>query len=511
MAGVLSFALGLESSAFSAGLDRAGGRLLAFMSVGKLVQEAIEGITKAMERGGAFNDLSNRTGESISTLYRLDSAFKQVGISSDALPGMINRFNKSLSGVGEMGERTSDAFAALGLDMASLKGMDATEQIAAVAEKLALLGKGDREDVAARLFGREGAANVLQISRDLSSFKETLTATRGEAELMARTAPKFDAVGDAVQAIRRKANITWTGIAEGLIPLEQRLLRFADGIDFQGTGERIGAQLEQASEIFMSALDAGKMQELLSGGFEAAVEYFGNAIFNTIGSPGFWDGCWDVMKGEFLTKWGVITKTVLGLGSFLAAALDTAIQMAIESLSSLPGVGKLLGTENFHALSFSQNWENRKTDLAGAQDVTSGWIADGVASAKAGAGKIGTAISEGMDAASNGPAQERFRGTLASLTGGIESRKLDDSINALMADYLDPASWNFDAAKKKSAPDDLIKPNSTALEKMGFVFGGGSAFDPSKQTAANTKQTVQLLDQVIKVLGKSSPQSLVNQ
>lgn len=484
MAGVLSFALGLETSAFSSALDRVGGRLLGFIAVGELVSKTFEKIGGAIASGGQFQDLSARTGESVKSLYQMSEAFKVVGVDAGALPGMVNRFNKSLSGIGEGGEKTTEAFAALGLSMADLKNMDAPAQFQAVAEKLASFDKGSAMDIATRLFGREGAGNIMQITRDVKGFSETLAETGSEGDLMARVAPKFDTLGDTATRIGGKINNAWLAVAEGLEPLIKQVLDFTKSLDFKGVGEKVGHVFSTIGAAFQK----GQLGDLMSASFGAAVEFLGNSLFNTIGNGSFWDGVWDVMQGEFMIKWGVIAKSFMSLGSLLAASLDTAIQLAIESLSSLPGVGKLMGTEGFKAKSFGENWASRKDELAGSQGVVDGWIQSGVVSAKAGAEKITGAISDAMSKAKDGPEAQR----LATILAGLASPP-----------NLTPSPLaSKDSNGSTTATGDSKKPNVTALEKMGFIFdNGGSSVDPSKQTANNTKT---LVDLTRKLLAKNT-------
>jgi hypothetical protein len=272
MAGVLSFALGLETSAFSGGLDRAAGRLFAFISIGKAVQFALEGVMGAIGRGGALNDLSARTGESVGNLYMLEEAFAVVGVSVDSLPGMINRLNKSLSGVGEMGEKTDEAFAALGLSAEDLKRMDAPAQFNAIISQLGKLDKAEGIDVASRIFGRDGAGNMMQIVRDAKSFRDTLAASRREAAVFQRTADAFGLIGDTIRRIKGSIGGMFAGIAEGIVPTLQHVLNLLNQMDLVAVGQDIGKMFSGAFQAFREGEVTQLITESIAFGFKAAAE-----------------------------------------------------------------------------------------------------------------------------------------------------------------------------------------------------------------------------------------------
>lgn len=449
MAGVLSFALGLETTAFAGALDRAGGRLLAFLSVGKAVELAVDGVMNAIERGAALNDLSNRTGESVANLYQLQEAFNVVGISVDALPGMINRFNKSLSGVGEMGEKTSDAFAALGLSTEDLKKMDAPGQMMAVAEAIGQLDRGSAVDVASRLFGREGAANLLQISRDTESFKQTLTESAREAAVFARNAAAFDAVGDTVARIKGNLSGMFAGIAEGIVPTIQNIADALKELDLVTIGQNIGTMFKGAFQAFSE----GKLSILISdtvvAGFQMAAELL-PGIFQKIGVM--------ILR--------LFEEPLIYLQSFMEY-----IAQQIETMGSGQSFEEILAERRQKGAEFFTQGNTIDQLNQAANDSLSAGV-EGVKE------KWATLFSEFADFASRGP------------QAAVSTASKTNSGNT-----GDTGSIN--------------KPNVSSLEKMGFVMSGGS-IDSNKQTAANTRRSADYLKLIHDKIDKTQPQTLSN-
>jgi hypothetical protein len=467
MAGVLSFALGLETSAFSGALDRAGNRLLAFLSIGKLVSETIEGVWGAIERGGALNDLSARTGESVATLYELQEAFKVVGISSDSVPFMINRFNKSLSGVGDMGEKTVGAFDALGLSMDDLKKMDAPAQLSAVAEKLALLDKGSGMDVASRLFGREGAANMMQLTRDVQSFRETLAESAREAAVFARNAAAFDKLGDTITRLKGSLSGMFAGIAEGVVPTLQGVADALNQIDLVAIGQNIGTMFTGAFQAFREGKLSMVIADSIVAGFEMAVAML-PGVFQKIGT--------------MLLK---MFETPL---IYFQSVLEASIQGFMAAIGDIPGIGKATGLAGFQPQTFGDIVKDRKA--TGLEFFTEG---------------------NGLDQM-NQSANE-------AMAAGMDKVKTEWA--ALFGEFADfasrapetPSPWK---PKDTNVPTTTTtgdskpqKPDVTALEKMGFIFNGGSSVDPTKQTANNTKTLVDIGRQTLKaIVDQKNPKPL---
>ena len=203
MAGVLQFALGLETSKFVSGADNALARLTSMIGVGKLLTTVFDGVMGAIDRGGALADLSARTGESVGTLYQLEEAFKIVGSSAEAVPGTIRNIQKSLAGVDESGKKTGTLFAAMGLDMEKLKSMDAAKQIETIGIALNKLSKEQATTAATKIGGREGSAALLMAARDAAGYNQSLKDTAGSASVIQRTADAFDRIGDTITTILR--------------------------------------------------------------------------------------------------------------------------------------------------------------------------------------------------------------------------------------------------------------------------------------------------------------------
>lgn len=476
MAGVLSFALGLESSAFATGLDRAGTRLLAFLSVGKGLEIAFKGIWGAIEHGAALNDLSARTGESVKNLYQLQEAFKVVGIGADAVPSMILRLQKALSGMTDEGESTERLFKAMGLDMDKLKSLDAPSQFIALGNALRTLNRESMAGAAAKLFGREGAGNMLQLTRDMQGFRDAITDSAAEAAVFARAAAAFDKVGDTISRIKGRLMGMWAGIAEGLIPQLQKALNWIKELDLVGLGHRIGSALATGFNLITS----GRLFELLSLGLMAAIEKAGSYALATINGIGAAIGT--VLRQTMAAlqeEWSKPGGKGLGaaLGSGIAANIYSALAAIDRQNAKMGAPGASKRAAQYEVLAASALENNAKA--WGELDPS----------------QIDAILKRGFSG-SGKAFVEAFEKSL-----GGSSTVLSDRLVKLFQRFWTDSAMQAgppDAPGKRNASDFLnvgkaLKPDVTALEKIGFIFNsdryGASA--AAERTAQNTREAAE--------------------
>jgi hypothetical protein len=233
------------------------------------------------------------------------------------------------------------------------------------------------------------------------------------------------------------------------------------------------------------AFQEGMVYELMTETFEAAVEYLGNLIFGLLGSGTFWSGIWDIMVGEFITKWAVIAKLFMNLGVVLTAALTTAFQTVFEWVGKIPKVGKMLGLEGYKAQTFGANYAEGRENAKGANKMIDGWLGVGAGRFASGSDKMNKAWAE-ASANSGGPAQDRLAATIKKLKGDID---------------WEHSPKDKDKEKKALATVPLAKMEFTSLEKMGFVMSGLGNFDFASRTANATEKMARKMGAFIEAAG----------
>lgn len=216
--GKLEYSLGLETTNFLGKIVGANQALelfkKAFDSLGTIGEHAMEQIA----HGRALRDMSARTGESVKNLFELEKAFKSAGVSPDSVALTLFRFQKSLSGVGEMGESTAEAFKALGLSIGDLSRSNSPEALLKVFEGINKLDRNSATGVAATIFGRGAAGDVLQLARNSKEFADGLEQAAHKAEIFQRNAEIFTQLSRNIERTKNTFKGLWLDVAEGIAP-----------------------------------------------------------------------------------------------------------------------------------------------------------------------------------------------------------------------------------------------------------------------------------------------------
>ena len=482
MAGVLEFTLGLQVNKFIEGLHIGSAAVIGLEKAGEALKATFEAAWGQIEKGAALNELSRRTGETVANLFKLQKGFKAAGLGADDVGPAIFMLNKSLGGVNEMGEQTSDIFRRAGLSVTDLKKAGSAGAMEAVLGKMSKMDQTSATKFGASVFGRGEAANMVQLSRSTEEFREAMKRAQAQADVFQRVSEVFHAVEKALERVRAKLDPIFLVIAEHIAPALEKALSFVNDFDLSPLVNGIG----ESFDVFAQAFSEGKVFDLLTAGFSAAVEYMGNLLFGLLGSSKLWSGIVDVWIGEFVVGYATIAEMFLNLGTILKAALSTAFQMVFEQIGKTK-LGEWLGISGNKAKSFGENYADEKDNAKGANAMLDSGIKWGAGKYKGGVSKQIEAFTE-ASANAGGPAQDALKDMVSGLLGRNKS------------------SHKHGKTKKGTRDETFTgghKPAATAIEKMGFVFSGGATTDHTATTARNTTKMVAQLG--ILVASKSRP------
>jgi hypothetical protein len=449
MANKMEFALGLSASSFISGLGKASAALAGFTGMTLGLGGIATQVWGRIEKGGALKDLSARAGESVATLYQMEEAFKLLGVSADSVSPMILRLQKSLSGVDEMGNKTDEVFRGLGLNIAELRGMSATKQFEAIGNALSKVNKLQGIDLATRLFGREGAGTMMQISRDTEGFRAVLRDTAADAVMMNRSAEAFDNIGDSITTVKRKMDSMWTGIAEGAAPGIQAFADALNSVDFSQFGQRIGKELS----LSINAINLGKFGDYFTLTLQAGVQDATNLLMQNIQKSGLFGDT--KPKPNQKTGWGKTWDVTKGVTAGLFAIWDE--------------IGANLGVPGARELS------DKRFDQAYALFEGAG-VNNGILPT------LADAVDRGIKGNPN-----IYRERLESMRGELDVKPSAQYAKAAQAVLGNSVTLpKFESLSKQTV-------EASALEKMGFVFAGGTATnDYQRSIANNTARLVEL-------------------
>jgi len=213
------------------------------------VVELFGEVKESIKMGAELENLSARTGQSVSDLVTLQQAFKNAGIGSESVGMVLNKLQKALGGVNEEGGDTTSVFARLGLSFEDLKSMSATQQIEALQKAFSSLpNQADRAKAAMEMFGR-GGGQMLAILSKADSLDIAKQQVGSLGETMEKNAEKFHKLEDSWNAIGLRMQQLFAGVAEEVAPLLQHIADEANKIDLTKVGKEVGDLILGLTEL----------------------------------------------------------------------------------------------------------------------------------------------------------------------------------------------------------------------------------------------------------------------
>lgn len=265
----LAATMSLNAGAFLGPLSQVRGRLggllgglAAIGGVTLSVGGALRGLKEALDLGGRLSDLEARTGIAVKELVVLEQAFKNAGVSADAVGPSINIMQRALSGITEAGEATEAVFARLGLDMVELRKQTPIDQLRQVAERIRALPDAAQQSAAAmKIFGR-GGAEMLPLLKDARALSDAAVMVGRQAEILGRNAGHFDRASDILASAPIKLRGFFVGAAESISASLLTSLEQVNAFDFTTLGQKFGASIAP----YIEALKSGAMWDVVGLG-----------------------------------------------------------------------------------------------------------------------------------------------------------------------------------------------------------------------------------------------------
>lgn len=462
MSALLQFTLGLATGPFISGLDEAGTKLKGFLAGMIGLEAVVEGVKNAMEKGAGLKQLSDQTGESIGNLYKVQQGLKAVGLDGSIAGTMLFQMNKALGGINEAGEPTAAVFGQLGLSIQDLKRLDAPTQLRAIGTAINRLDQSSATAAAGKIFGKFGARDFLQLSRNADEFTDALRRGGTQAAIFDRFGRTFEKIEILVSQIKENFSGLFLGIAAGIGPALENILKLSEQIDFSKIGAQIGTFITALTQAFREGKFSQLIADSLKLGFESIIIY-APAVFEKVG----------------FTLLKAFETPLIYLQAGMEFALENGIHAAMSALISNPVFARFLaitpgGSQIVAAAAQLDSGKHSFADILKERQKEG--VKFNLGSGEFGLDEIGQDTDRRM-ATANAAFQNKWKG----FWGGI-------------VDLADRAPQP-DAAKKgarqanASFGNNFI-PERTALEKMGFVFRGGTGADPASQTAKNTAMMV---------------------
>lgn len=350
-AGQMTFSIGLNVSAFLGAMRGAIGLVLSY----KAVMKALAGASRAIALGDELTHLSSETGEAISSLLVMRQAFESVGLSSGDAQTSLRLMRRSLSGISEAGQRTEGVFAALGLDIESLRTKDALTQFQTIGEAISQLSNhSDKVNAAMTIFGRSGSG-MLRIFNDPKAFKKEEEGLGSAPGIIEKYAPQMEEIGTIWARVMTSMKGSFYGAIGPMLPALEAMVTKINSIDFAKIGAGFSAALGAAKDVFRE-IDpmefAIELSSLVHGALSGAVR----AALSLLVSVSFWKGVGMMMIGALAGLGAALMKVFSPVVAFLGASILLALDKLKAGIAKIPGLKKYV--EGHQPLSFREHYEN---------------------------------------------------------------------------------------------------------------------------------------------------------
>lgn len=150
------------------------------------VQKKIEGVISS---AAGLQQLSERTGAAVETLSGLAAVAKLSGTDTDQLAVGLQKLSKTLVDARDGGAKSVEAFRAIGVSTAEIKGLKAEDAFQLIAKRLNEYADGaEKTAVTQQLLGKAGA-NLLPVLKDLADTGDLQVKVTAE---QARLADEYE-------------------------------------------------------------------------------------------------------------------------------------------------------------------------------------------------------------------------------------------------------------------------------------------------------------------------------
>lgn len=441
--GVLQFTLGLTAGGFIGAIGQANHALTGFIGGMFSLGAVAHGVMEQIEKGAALEHLHKRSGENVEDLFNLEKGFKAAGLSAEDVGPTLFYMQKALGGVNEMGEKTSDIFKRMGLDVGALKSTGGAEALQQILDSMGSLNQSELVKASSSIFGRMQAGNMVQLARSSHEFAAGMASASEQAKLFQRNAAMFEHLELTLGKVQMKSKALFIGIAEGAAPAISNILDQLNKINLTGVGVQIGHFLTALTQAFSEGTLSQLIGESVRTGFEIGIASL-PALFEKLGAM--------ILN---------IFKTPL---DYIQAFYTYMVQEYVEffaHLFSKPGNVGDIPADSFEKILADQKASGPKffTEGLGLDDM-------------------------------NADADKRWQEAREKI------KKISEPLMSLIDGLVSRAPKPGQSEKLRGVgtgsiyADDDKKIKATDLEKMGFVFGGGrSSTDHAQRTAENTART----------------------
>lgn len=224
--------------------------------------------------------LGRTSGIAVGELFKLQLAFKSVGMQAESVPSVVGSMQSAIKGAATGTGDAAEAFSELGLNFTDLLSKSPTAQFQAIASALAAIKDPVAQaGVGMKIFGQDvmGVIDAFSAGGQLDQIGKSFGT---QAKLIQENAGVFSAIQrifsnglSILETARAQIRSFFTGVASEVLPALMPAIKAFDefskasaGFDAASIGAQVGAVISSA----IQAVQDGKIGELLLLSLKAA-------------------------------------------------------------------------------------------------------------------------------------------------------------------------------------------------------------------------------------------------
>jgi hypothetical protein len=255
----------------------------------------IAGTKRALSQGAALEHLSQQTGVLSGNLAILQRAYKDSGLSADAVGQDINKLQRNIADAASGNVTAAAKFSRLGLAVEELQKLKPEDQFQAIgAAIMAIEDPAERAAAAMDIFGRGRGALQRVFGSGLANAEKSLGRM---PEIANRFAGAMERADTLLGRMPAKSDAFFMGFTSGIVGQILPHLERVDEFDFTTLGENLGIAIGKGMEMITS----GKAWQL----FELHAEKAYNRIMTLGNDSGL------SLTGEITNVWAAGINTLI--------------------------------------------------------------------------------------------------------------------------------------------------------------------------------------------------------
>lgn len=231
--GALRVTLGLDSAEFTRGTKKAQVQMTGFQKSMSSLSASAASLGRGLAAGFAFagvaglasdafamasalQEAAAATGVTVEQLQRLRLAAAQNGGSAATMDAALSRLSATLGAAQTGSKQAEAAFKTLGISVNDLKGLNAGDAFALIAEKIAAMKDPTLQAAAAKqIFGKSYADLIPLLKGGTAALDEATAASKRNGEISTEDAAKLDQLADSWDMMKTRLGVGIANIIAG--------------------------------------------------------------------------------------------------------------------------------------------------------------------------------------------------------------------------------------------------------------------------------------------------------